>query len=120
MSNFRLFVFTDSDWAGCLDGRKSTSGNVFSLGSGVVTWSSKKQETVALSSSEAEYVAASSAIRQVLWLRKLLVDLNHEQMGATEIFCDNRSTIAMAKNPVFHGRTKHIDVQHHFIRQLIA
>lgn len=120
VSDFRLFGFTDSDWAGSIDDRKSTSGSAFSLGSGVVTWSSKKQETVALSSSEAEYAAATSAARQVLWLRKLLVDLHIKQKEATEIFCDNRSAIAMTKNPAFHGRTKHIDVQHHFIRQLVA
>lgn len=119
-STFKLIGFTDSDWAGSLDDRKSTSGNCFSFGSGVVTWSSKKQETVALSSSEAEYGAASAASRQALWLRKLLADFDFVQSEATEIFCDNRSAIAMAKNPAFHGRTKHIDVQHHFIRQLVA
>ena len=118
--DFKLVGFTDSDWAGCLDTRKSTSGSMFSLGSGAVTWSSKKQETLALSSSEAEYAAVTSAARQALWLRKLLVDFNCEQKGATKIFCDNRSAIAMAKNPAFHGRTKHIDVQHHFIRHLVA
>ncbi|GJQ98231.1 retrovirus-related pol polyprotein from transposon TNT 1-94 [Tanacetum coccineum] len=118
--NFMLIGFTDSDWAGCLDTRKSTSGNLFSLGSGAVTWSSKKQETLALSSSEAEYTAVTSAARQALWLRKLLVDFDCEQKGATKIFCDNRSAIAMAKNPAFHARTKHIDVQHHFIRHQVA
>ena len=75
---------------------------------------------LALSSSEAEYAAVTSAARQALWLRKLLVDFNCEQKGATKIFCDNRSAIEMAKNPAFHGRTKHIDVQHHFIRHLVA
>ncbi|GKF04813.1 hypothetical protein Tco_0035481 [Tanacetum coccineum] len=118
--NFMLIGFTDSDWAGCLDTRKSTSGNLFSLGSGAVTWSSKKQETLALSSSEAEYTAVTSAARQALWLRKLLVDFDCEQKGATKIFCDNRSAIGMAKNPAFHARTKHIDVQHHFIRHQVA
>lgn len=86
----------------------------------MVTWSSKKQETVALSSSEAEYTAASVAARQALWLRKLLADFNFEQHEATEVFCDNRSGIAMTKNPCFHGRTKHMDIQHHFIRQLVT
>ncbi|XP_074299655.1 secreted RxLR effector protein 161-like [Silene latifolia] len=66
--NFKLVGFTDSDWAGCIDDRKSTSGNIFSLGSGAITWSSKKQETIALSSSEAEYIAATTAARQALWL----------------------------------------------------
>ncbi|GJT23046.1 hypothetical protein Tco_0892983 [Tanacetum coccineum] len=80
----------------------------------------KKQETLALSSSEAEYTAVTSAARQALWLRKLLVDFDCEQKGATKIFCDNRSAIGMAKNPAFHARTKHIDVQHHFIRHQVA
>lgn len=119
-STFKLTSFTDSDFGGSLDNRKSTSGNCFSFGSGVVTWSSKKQETVALSSSEAEYAAASASSRQALWLRKLLADFDFVQSEPTEIFCDNRSAIAMAKNPAFHVRTKHIDVQHHFIRQLVA
>ena len=119
MPNFRLIGFTDSDYAGCLDDRKSTSGSVFSLGSGAVTWSSKKQETVAMSTSEAEYTAASLAARQALWLRKLLADFSYEQKEATAIFCDNKSAIDMTKNPSFHARTKHIDVQYHFIRKLV-
>nr|GEW92369.1 uncharacterized mitochondrial protein AtMg00810-like [Tanacetum cinerariifolium] len=118
--DFKLIGFTNSDWAGCLDTRKSTSGNMFSLGSGEVTCSSKKQEMLALSSSEAKYTAIASAARQALWLRKLLVDFDCEQKGATEIFCDNGYAIEMAKNPSFHARTKHIDVQHHFIRHLVA
>jgi len=100
--------------------RKSVSGNLFTLGSAAITWSSKKQSTTALSSSEAEYVAAASSTCQVLWLRKLLADLHQEQKGATKIFCDNLSAIAMAKNPVCHGRSKHIDIRHHFICDLVA
>lgn len=120
VSEFKLVSYTDSDWAGSLDDRKSTSGSVFSLGSGAITWSSKKQDTVALSSSEVEYVAAGAAAKQAVWLRKLLKDLCCEQEGATEIWCDNRSAIAMTKNPAFHARTKHIEVQHHFIRKLVS
>lgn len=120
VDNFKLIGYSDSDWAGCLDDRKSTSGSVFSLGSGAITWSSKKQDTVALSSSEAEYVAAGAAARQAIWLRKLLKDLCCEQEGAIELWCDNRSAIAMTKNPAFHARTKHIEVYHHFIRKLVA
>ncbi|XP_074289333.1 secreted RxLR effector protein 161-like [Silene latifolia] len=116
----KLVGFTDSDYAGCLDDRKSTSDNVFSLGSGAVTWSSKKQETIALSSSEAAYVASSSAVRQALWLKKLLGDFLVKHDKATILYCDNQSAIAIAKNQAFHGRTKHIDVQHHFIRKIKA
>ncbi|KAG8482655.1 hypothetical protein CXB51_024461 [Gossypium anomalum] len=86
----------------------------------VVGTSSKKQETIALSSSEVEYATATAVARQALWLRKLLCDFSLEQKEATEIFCDNRSTIAMTKNPTFHGTTKYIDVHHHFIRKLVA
>lgn len=92
---------------------------LFSLGSGAISWSSKKQEVVALSTSEAEYIAATSAACQVVWLRRLVADFNQKPVGATEIFCDNRSTIAMTKKPAFHSRTKHIDVRYHYIRSLV-
>ena len=117
---FRLCGFTDSDWAGSLDDRRSISANVFNLGSGVITWSSKKQATVALSTSEAEYVAATSATCQAIWLRRVLAELQQEQEGPTEIFCDNKATISMTRNPTFHSRTKHIELRHHFIRDLVA
>ncbi|XP_049410533.1 uncharacterized mitochondrial protein AtMg00810-like [Solanum stenotomum] len=78
VSNFRLLGFTDSDWGGSVDDRKSTSGNVFSLGSGAITWSSKKQVTTTLSSSEAEYIAATASACQCIWLRRILVDLNQK------------------------------------------
>ncbi|XP_031265470.1 secreted RxLR effector protein 161-like [Pistacia vera] len=115
VSNFRLCGFTDNDWASSLDDRRSILANVFSLGSGVITWSSKKQATTALSSSEAEYVAATSAACQAIWLRRILAELHQKQEGATTIFRDNKATISMTKNPIFHGRTKHIDIRFHFI-----
>ncbi|CAH9115744.1 unnamed protein product [Cuscuta europaea] len=120
VKHFKLRGYTDSGWAGCIDDRKSTSGSVFDLGSGAITWISKKQDTIALSTSEAEYIAAGAAAKQALWLRKLLKDLCCEQQGTPEIWCDNMSTIAMTKNPAFHARTKHIDVQYHFIRKMVA
>lgn len=119
VDNFKLQGFTDSDFAGSVDDRKSTSGQVFFLGSGAVSWSSKKQDTVALSSSEAEYIAATSSACQATWLRKILADFGQNQIGATDIYCDNKSAIAMSRNPAFHSRTKHIDVRYHFIRDLI-
>ena len=118
--NCKLISYTDSDWAGCADDRKSTSGYAHSFGSGVISWASKKQQTIALSSSEAEYMAATSAACQTVWLRRILADLKEKQDEATIMFCDNKSTIAMTKNPVFHGRTKHIEIRHHFIRELVA
>ena len=80
---YKLIGYTDSDWAGCMKDRKSTSGYVFSIGSGAVSWSSKKQATVALSSSEAEYIATSATTCQVIWLRRLLGELNQQQKEAT-------------------------------------
>ena len=118
VNNFRLYGFTDSDYAGSLDDRKSTSGQVFFLGSGAVSWSSKKQDTVVLSSSEAEYMAATSSACQATWLRKILADFGQAQIDATDIYCDNKSAIAMSRNPAFHSRTKHIDIHYHFIRDL--
>ncbi|KAG8492199.1 hypothetical protein CXB51_009896 [Gossypium anomalum] len=117
-AELRLKGYTDSDWAGSKDDMKSTSGYAFTLGSAMVCWSSKKQSLVAQSTAEAEYVAAASAVNQAIWLRKILADLNLIQEEATEILCDNKSAVAIAKNPVFHGRTKHFDIKLHVIREM--
>ncbi|KAF2299921.1 hypothetical protein GH714_005965 [Hevea brasiliensis] len=110
--------FTDSDYTGDFDDRKSTSGYVFMFGSGVVSRSSKKQAIIILSTTEAEFVAATTCACQAIWLRKILEELHFKQEGATAIYCDNSSTIKLAKNPVLHGRSKHIDVKFHFLRDL--
>lgn len=120
VKTMRLVGYCDSDWTGSLDDRKSTSGYIFSLGSGVISWSSKKQSTVALSSSEAEYAALTSAACQAIWLRWLLSDFLQEQEGAIEIYYDNMSAINLTKNVIFHSRTKHNDIRHHFIRELVS
>lgn len=114
-----LVGFTDSDWVGAIDDRRSTSGHVFFLGSKVISWSSKKQSTVALSTAEAEYILAISIVCQAVWIRRILADLCQEQNTTTNLYCDNRSTIAMTKNPVFHSRSKHIELRHHFIKKLV-
>ncbi|GAA0146952.1 transmembrane signal receptor [Lithospermum erythrorhizon] len=100
---------------GDVEDRKSTSDFVFHIGSSVVYWSSKKQQVVALSTTEAEYMAATSCASQVVWLRRLLNELHQQQYSPTTIYCDNRSAIALTKNPVFHGRSKHIDIKFHYI-----
>lgn len=114
-----LIAFTDSDFAGDLNDRKSTSGYVFMLGKGAVSWSSKKQPVVALSTTEAEYIAAASCACQSIWLRKLLENLGHIGEKSSVINCDNSSTIQLSKNSVFHGKSKHIDVKFHFLRDLV-
>ena len=109
----------DSDWAGDIDSRKSVSGYCFSLGSGIFSWISKKQPTVALSSTEAEYKAACFASCEAVWLRRILWHLGVQEEHATVLRCDNQSCMAIAKNPVFHARTKHIEIQYHYVRELI-
>jgi hypothetical protein len=106
----RLVGYTDSDWAGCVSDRKSTSGCCFGLGSAVVSWFSRKQKSVALSSAKAEYMAASQASCEALWLRKMLIGLFGVQLRPTVIFCDNQSCIKLSENPVFHDRSKHIEI----------
>ncbi|XP_072951733.1 secreted RxLR effector protein 161-like [Typha angustifolia] len=118
--NFNLIGYSDSDWAGCAEDRKSTSGHLFTLGTSAVSWSSKKQATVALSTSEAEYSTINSAAAQAVWLRRILASFEQEQQQPRVIFCGNQSAIAMMENPAFHGRTKHIDIRVHFIRDLVA
>lgn len=116
----KLIGYTDSDWAGCLDDNKSTLAYVFSLGSGICSWSSKKQSVVAQSSAEGEYVAAAKATSQAIWLRRILEDIGEKQEEGTILYCDNKSAIAIAKNPVNHDRTKHISIKYHFIREAIG
>lgn len=115
----KLIGYTDSDWGGSVDDMKSTSGYAFSFGSGIFSWVSKKQDTTALSSAEAEYVSASLGTCQALWLRKILEDLGEKQDCGTVMYCDNKSAILMAKNPVHHSRTKQISIKYHFIREAV-
>ncbi|GKD43760.1 retrovirus-related pol polyprotein from transposon RE1 [Tanacetum coccineum] len=113
----KLEGYADGDWAGSIDDSKSISGYIFTLGPGVFCWNSKKQSVVAQSSAEAEYIPVAGAVNHAIWIRKLLFDLNLTQEGPTMIFCDNKSAIAIAENPVQHGRTKHINVKYHAIRE---
>jgi len=118
-SNVSLEGYCDADWAGDLDNRRSTTGYIFMIGGVPVSWKSKRQQTVALSTAEAEYMALSDASREVTWLRRILLNFNCEQVSPTVVFDDNQGCIALAKNPVEHERTKHIDIRYHFIREMV-
>ncbi|KAJ9544936.1 hypothetical protein OSB04_024643 [Centaurea solstitialis] len=114
-SGFDLTAYSDSDFAGCKIDRKSTTGGCHLLGGKLVSWTSKKQNSVSTSTAEAEYVAAGICCAQVLWLRNQLQDYDI-QLSKIPIYCDNTSAIAIANNPVLHSKTKHIEVRYHFIR----
>eukprot|EP00253_Pinus_taeda_P017569 PITA_17569 len=114
-----LVGFTDSDWAGDPDDRKSTIGYVFTLGSGPITWACKKQAAISLSSAEAEYRGAVETSKEALWLRQILSEFGFEQQYPTTLWCDNQSAIQLCKDPVQHQRSKHIELHMHFIRKLI-
>jgi hypothetical protein len=111
--------WTDSDYAGDVEDRKSTSGYVYTYGSSAISWSSKKQPIVTLSTTEAEFVAAASCACQGLWLKRILCQLGEDQGKGIVIFCDNSSSIKLSKNPIMHGRCKHIDVRYFFLRDLV-
>ena len=113
-----LTGYSDADWAENADDRKSISWGCFYVRNNLVSWMSKKQNSVSLSIAEAEYIAAGSCCTQLLWMQKLLHDCGICQENLT-IYCDNTSAINISKNPVQHSRTKHIEIQHHFIRELI-
>ncbi|GKE04629.1 hypothetical protein Tco_1396647 [Tanacetum coccineum] len=110
--------YVDSDYAGDLDGSKSTTGYVFTLFGRIVSWISKLQSVVAMSTTEAEYIAAAQASKEAVWLKMLLEELGHEQEKIT-LFCDNQSALYLARNPAFHSKTKHIRVQYHFVREKV-
>lgn len=118
-NKMELMAYTDSDYAGDLDGRRSTAGYVFMMASGAISWASKKQSVVALSTTEAEYIAAALCACQCVWLRRVLEKLGFEEKTGTVIMCDNSSAIQLSKNPVLHGKSKHIEVRFHYLRDLV-
>jgi hypothetical protein len=115
----QLIGYSDSDYAGDVDDRKSTSGMLFCLGSSPITWNSGKQKVVALSSCEAEYIAAAYGACQGVWLARLLKDLIGGKPGAPILRVDNKSAIDLARNPVHHERSKHIETKYHYIRECV-
>jgi hypothetical protein len=114
-----LMGYNDSDVGGDLVGRRSTRGMTFYVNDSLVTWNSHKENTVALSSCEAEFMVATTAAKQALWLRNLLSELTGTQPKAVTLRVDNNSAITLMKNLVFHGRSKNIDIKYHFIRECV-
>ncbi|GAV82042.1 hypothetical protein CFOL_v3_25495 [Cephalotus follicularis] len=116
-SHLTVEAYTDADWAGCPDDRRSTSGYCTFVGGNLVTWRSKKQMVVARSSVEAEYRSVAHGICELLWLQGLLADLNFSVQSPMKLFCDTKSAISIAHNPVQHDRTKHVEIDRHFIKE---
>ncbi|GKD96534.1 hypothetical protein Tco_1380431 [Tanacetum coccineum] len=115
-SSIALTAFADADHAGCQDTRRSTSGSMQFLGDRLVSWSSKRQKSAAISSTKAEYIALSGCCAQVLWMRSQLTDYGFG-FNKIPMYCDNKSAIALCCNNVQHSRSKHIDIRFHFIKE---
>ena len=115
-TDLRFVGYTNSDWANCLDTRRSVGGFGFTLGSGLVSWNAKKQKTVTSSSCEAEYTFEAS--KEAIWLRTLLTELKFIHPSTpTTILCDNKAAIFLSSDPAMHSQVKHIDIQYHFLRE---
>ena len=112
-------TYSNSDHAGCIDTRRSTSGYVIKIGTGAVSWSSKKQVTVALSSTKAEYIASVAAGKEIIWMRTLFKELHFDVKNPSPMMMDNWSALAVIKNSEHHGQMKHIDISHHWIWQVV-
>ena len=118
--NGQLIGYSDADYAGDLDDRHSTTGNLFLISNGPVSWFSKKQQIVTLSTAEAEYVALSAATQEAMWIRRLLSDFHVPLDRPTVILEDHQGAICLAKNPVTRSRSKHIDIRYHYIRETLS
>ncbi|GJT86672.1 ribonuclease H-like domain-containing protein [Tanacetum coccineum] len=115
-----LVAYSDADWAGCPTTRRSTSGYCVFLGNNLLSWSSKRQFTLSRSSAEAEYRGVANAVAETCWLRNLLRELHTPLSTATIVYCDNVSAVYLSSNPVQHQRTKHIEIDIHFVRDLVT
>jgi hypothetical protein len=118
-SGSTLFGYADADWASDVNDRKSTSGYIFKLAGAAVSWSSKKQTSIALSSTEVEYITGVHAAKEAIWLRQLLSELGLDMSSPTALHIDNQLAIAITRNPEFHDHTKHINVCYYFLRQVV-
>jgi len=118
VEKLNLHGYSDSDWVGNIDDMRSTSGYCFNFGSGVFSWCSKKQEIVAQSTAETEYVIVAATANQALWIRKLMADLHLKQQESTQLFVDNQAEISISNNLVFYGKTKHFKIKFFFLREI--
>ena len=114
-----LSCWCDSDWATCPTTRRSVTGYAVKFGGSLVTWKTKKQNTVSRSSAEAEYRALATAVSEIIWIKGILTDLGIMSLKPVKVLCDSKSAIHIATNPVFHERTKHIEIDCHFIREKV-
>lgn len=115
-----LVAYSDADWAGCPSPRRSTSGYCVFLGDSLISWSSKRQNTVSRYSAEAEYRGVANAVAETTWIRNLLHDLGIHLPKATVVYCDNISAVYLSSNPLQHQRTKHIEINLHFVRERVS
>jgi hypothetical protein len=111
-SDIKLHGFTDSNWAGSAEDKKSTSSMCLSLGSAMISWGNRKQKSATLNTSEVEYMVACEAFTEAIWLKKLISDLFDQILESTIIYCDNHSCIRLLEHPVFHERSKHIEIKY--------
>ncbi|XP_022887164.1 uncharacterized protein LOC111403045 [Olea europaea var. sylvestris] len=119
-SSLQLRAFADADWGACLDSRKSVTGFCVFLGDSLISWKAKKQQTLSRSSAEAEYRALASTASEIAWIHQLLRDFQISSPTSALIFCDNQAAIHIANNPIFHERTKHIEIDCHYIRDKVT